>query len=36
MAKSFKVGDRVSWNSEARHVSGTVIRVHARDVEHKG
>ena len=36
MMKSFKVGDRVSWNSEAGRVSGTIIRVHRRDVEHKG
>ena len=27
MAEEFKVGDRVSWNSEAGHVSGTIIRV---------
>jgi hypothetical protein len=36
MMKSFKVGDRVSWNSEAGRVSGMIIRVHRRDVEHKG
>jgi hypothetical protein len=24
MAKRFKVGDRVTWNSEAGHVSGTI------------
>ena len=36
MMKSFKVGDRVSWNSEAGRVSGKIIRVHRRDVEHKG
>ena len=36
MTKAFKVGDRVSWNSEARRVSGTIIRVHMRDVDHKG
>jgi hypothetical protein len=36
MTKAFKVGDRVSWNSEAGRVSGTIIRVHTRDVEHKG
>ena len=34
--KSFRVGDRVSWNSEAGRVSGTIIRVHTRDVEHRG
>ncbi len=36
MAKRFKVGDRVSWNSEAGRVSGTIIRVHVRDVDYKG
>ncbi|MCK2042707.1 DUF2945 domain-containing protein [Chromohalobacter sp. TMW 2.2308] len=36
MAKRFKVGDRVRWNSEAGHVSGRVIRVHTRDTEYKG
>jgi len=25
MAKSFKIGDHVSWNSEAGRVSGTII-----------
>jgi hypothetical protein len=36
MTKSFKVGDHVSWNSEAGRVRGRVVRVHARDVNHKG
>ena len=36
MAKQFKVGDRVSWNSEAGRVSGAIIRVHHRDVDYKG
>jgi hypothetical protein len=36
MAKRFKVGDRVSWNSEAGRVSGTIIRVHVRDADYKG
>ena len=34
MAK-FKVGDSVSWNSEAGPVSGTVIKVHEQDFEYK-
>jgi len=34
--KSFKVGDHVSWNSEAGRVSGRIIRVHTRDFEYKG
>jgi hypothetical protein len=36
MAERFKVGDRVGWNSEAGHVSGTIIRVHTRDFDYKG
>lgn len=36
MAKRLKVGDRVSWNSEAGRVSGTIIGVHTRDVGYKG
>jgi hypothetical protein len=36
MVKRFKVGDHVSWNSEAGCVRGTVIRVHTADVEYKG
>ena len=36
MAESFKVGDHVTWNSEAGHVSGTIIQVHTRDVDYKG
>jgi len=35
-AKTFKVGDHVSWNSEARRVSGRIVRVHRRDVDFKG
>jgi hypothetical protein len=36
MTKRLKVGDRVSWNSEAGRVSGTIIQVHVRDVDYKG
>jgi hypothetical protein len=36
MARKFKIGDRVTWNSEAGHVSGTIIRVHTKDVDYKG
>lgn len=36
MAERFKVGDRVSWNSEAGRVSGTIVRVHLRNVDYKG
>jgi hypothetical protein len=36
VAKPFKVGDHVSWNSEAGQVSGTIIKIHAHDVNYKG
>ncbi len=36
MSEKFKVGDRVSWNSEAGRVSGTIIRKHKRDFELNG
>ena len=36
MAKIFKVGDHVSWNSEAGRVSGRILRVHTSDVNYKG
>jgi hypothetical protein len=36
MTKKYKVGDHVTWNSEAGHVSGTIIKVHIRDVDYKG
>ncbi len=36
MAKRFQIHDRVSWNSEAGRVSGTIIRVHTSDFDHMG
>ena len=36
MAKKFKVGDHVAWNSEAGHVSGRIVQVHTSDVNYKG
>ncbi|MBX6317497.1 DUF2945 domain-containing protein [Pigmentiphaga sp.] len=36
MPGKFKVGDHVTWNSEAGWVSGTIIRVHTQDFEYKG
>jgi hypothetical protein len=36
MAKTFRIGDHVSWNSEAGHVSGTIIAVHTEDFDYKG
>ena len=36
MAKMFKIGDHVRWNSEAGHVSGVIIKVHTCDFDYKG
>jgi hypothetical protein len=36
MPATFRIGDHVSWNSEAGHVSGTIIAVHTGDVAWKG
>lgn len=36
MAHKFKVGDHVSWNSEAGRVSGTITKVHTSDTTYKG
>lgn len=36
MTKRFKVGDHVTWNSEAGRVRGTVMKVHTKDVDYKG
>lgn len=36
MKHQFKQGDHVRWNSEAGEVSGTIVKVHTRDVEYKG
>ena len=35
-AKRYKIGDHVSWSSEAGRVSGTITAVHKRDVDYKG
>jgi hypothetical protein len=36
MTKTFKIGDHVSWNSEAGRVSGRIVRVHTRNMNYKG
>lgn len=36
MTNIFKVGDHVTWNSEAGHVSGKIIKVHVKNVDYKG
>ncbi|TCM23006.1 DUF2945 family protein [Novosphingobium sp. ST904] len=32
----YSTGDHVSWNSEAGHVSGRIIKLHDRDFDYKG
>jgi hypothetical protein len=36
VTERFAVGDKVSWNSEAGRVSGTIIGVHTHDFAYKG
>ena len=36
MTTLYKVGDHVTWNSEAGQVSGRIIRVHLSDFDYKG
>jgi hypothetical protein len=36
MTTLYKVGDHVSWNSEAGQVTGRIIRVHTSDFDYKG
>ena len=36
MTKRFKGGDHVTWNSEAGHVDGLIVKVYSRNFDHKG
>jgi len=36
VANKFKIGDHVTWNSEAGHVTGRVAKVHTKNVNYKG
>ena len=36
MKSKFKIGDKVSWNSEAGKVSGTIIKIHTKNFNYKG
>ncbi len=36
MPSHFKVGDHVTWNSEAGHVSGHITKFHTKDFDYKG
>ena len=36
MKQKFKIGEHVTWNSEAGHVSGTIVKIHIRNFDYKG
>jgi Hypervirulence associated proteins TUDOR domain len=36
MSHKLKIGDHVTWNSEAGHVSGKIIKVHTKNIDYKG
>ncbi len=36
MKHKFKIGDHVSWDSEAGRVSGTIIKIHTKNFNYKG
>ena len=36
MPSPFQVGDHVTWNSEAGHVSGHIIKIHRSNFDWKG
>ena len=36
MKCSFKLGNYLTWNSEAEHVSGKIIKIHTADFDYKG
>lgn len=35
MTRSLRIGDHVSWNSEAGRVTGTIIKVHHKDLMYR-
>jgi hypothetical protein len=36
MAKTFEIGEHVSWNSEAGRVRGTIVGIHTQPINYKG
>jgi len=36
MTEKFKIGEHVTWNSEAGIVGGTIIKIHTSDFDYKG
>ena len=36
MGQKIKIGEHVTWSSEAGHVSGTIVKLHIRKFDYKG
>ncbi|MEO6520275.1 MAG: DUF2945 domain-containing protein [Mucilaginibacter sp.] len=36
MTHQFKIGDHVTWNSEAGYVTGKIIKIHTSNFNYKG
>ena len=36
MKKPFRIGDHVTWNSEAGRVAGRIVKVHTKNVNYRG
>lgn len=36
MPTKFRIGEHVTWNSEAGRVGGTIVKVHTKDFVYKG
>lgn len=36
MRRPFRIGDHVTWNSEAGRVRGRILKIHTKDVDYKG
>jgi hypothetical protein len=36
LSQKFKIGEHVTWNSEAGHVWGTIVKIHDKDFDYKG
>jgi hypothetical protein len=34
--EAFRIGDHVTWNSEAGRVRGRILKIHTKDVDYKG
>jgi hypothetical protein len=36
MKRPFRIGDHVTWNSEAGRVAGRIVKVHTKNVNYRG